>query len=68
MRESQRGVRIQEREKVLGNNIVVSPDQIFLGLYSAAPCQRKRTPPHRYWFWFSLVCPLQEGRGGGYSL
>lgn len=36
-------------ENILGNNILVSPDQSFLGFYRAAPCQRKRrNPPQRY--------------------
>lgn len=46
-----RVVMIQHRkwENILGNNILVSPDQSFLGFYRAAPCQRKRrNPPQRY--------------------
>lgn len=51
MRESQReGVMTQDRkwENILGNNILVSPDQSFLGFYRAAPCRRKRRTPQRY--------------------
>lgn len=44
------GVMIQDRksENILGNNILLSPDQSFLGFYRAAPCQRKRRTLQRY--------------------
>lgn len=48
--ESGGGVMIQDRkwENILGNNILVWPDQSFLGFYRAAPWQKKRRTPQRY--------------------
>lgn len=61
------GVMIQDRkwENILGNNILVSPDQSFLGFYRAAPCRRKRMTPQRYCL---LGFSLFWEEGGVYSL
>lgn len=61
---SQRGgVMIWDRkwENILGNNILVSPDQSFLGFYRAAPCQRKGKPPLRYGFLGILLLLTERG-------